>query len=83
MCENHGTPIHSRDSKPPGKHWGNDLLFESGEESDAFDIQSVANWSELRELIARCEALPASVRQAMIEGGDLAVGHLAERRLMQ
>jgi hypothetical protein len=34
-------------------------------------------------LITRCEELPASVRQAMIEDGDLAVEHLAERRLMQ
>ena len=32
---------------------------------------------------SRCEELPASVRKAMIEDGDLAVGHLAEGRLMQ
>lgn len=58
------------------KHGGNEGFPSGG-------APGGATWSEIRELIARCEELPASVRKAMIEDGDLAVGNLAERRLMQ
>jgi hypothetical protein len=37
----------------------------------------------IRGLIARCTQLPDSVCKAMIEDGDLAVGRVAEDRLMQ
>lgn len=68
----------------PTKNTGEIASFDkSGAESGALDIQSGASWPEIRELIARCEELPASVRKAMNEGGDLAVGRVAEDRLMQ
>ena len=43
---------------------------EGGAESGALDIQSDANWSEIRELIARCEELPGDVRERLVAMGD-------------
>ena len=68
----------------PTENTGETASFdEGGTESGAFDFHGGASWAEIRELIARCEELPDSVRKAMIEDGDLAVGRVAEGRLMQ
>ena len=71
MEKHGGNAVNWHDSKMPGAQAG------------AIDFRGGPSWAEIRGLIAQCEELPASVRKAMIENGDLAVGHLAERRLMQ
>ena len=70
--------------EPERENLGKTALSEMpGAQAGAIDFRGGPSWAEIRGLIAQCEELPASVRKAMIENGDLAVGHLAERRLMQ